>query len=242
MSTLYQYSHFLAVTNGCYDGNLSIKELKKHGNIGLGTFNSLDGELVVVNNNFYHCSNGCVRVAFDHEMLPWAAVTNFQSEKFVTINDISSISELELRLLAHFPSKNYPIALYIESDVENIALGSVPKQKRPYKPILQVIDESIFINTGRINAKIVGFYAPGFIYPIKSNGIHLHFIDKNICIGGHILDLNLISAKIYWQQIDALNVIFPQFDEYKHADLKLDIHSSHLPKFEDKLKRNHKME
>lgn len=58
MSILYQYSHFLAVSRGLYDGDLSIQHLSAKGAIGLGAFNALDGELVVIDGSFYHCTEG----------------------------------------------------------------------------------------------------------------------------------------------------------------------------------------
>ena len=188
MSMLYQYSHFWAVTKGCYEGYLSIQELKKHGDVGLGTFNALDGELVVIDNTFYHCSNGQVRLADDNELLPWAAVTNLKAENCFDVNNIDSLSQFQTVLLDQLSSKNYPIALRIKADVNTISLGSVPKQSKPYRPISDVIDDSILINTGKLTVDMAAFYAPGFMFPIKSEGIHLHFVDADRKIGVHVLD------------------------------------------------------
>ena len=238
MSTLYQYSHFLAVSKGCYDGQLSIDELKKHGDTGLGTFNALDGELIVIDNQFFHCSGGRVRIAQDNEMLPWAAVTTLDSENYFTVKSISSINEMQATLLTHLSSINYPIALRITALASTISLGSVPLQSKPYRPISEVIDDSILINTGEIEVDITGFYAPCFMFPIKSQGIHLHFLDKKRTIGGHVLELNLISAKVYWQQINSINILLPQIDDYKNADLILNTSDDFLPKFESRLTIN----
>lgn len=235
MSTLYQYSHFLAVSKGCYDGQLSIGELKKHGNIGLGTFNALDGELVVIDNQFFHCSAGHVRIAKDDEMLPWAAVTKFKSENYFTATNISSVEEMRHLLMDQLPSNNYPIALRIIATAATISLGSVPKQKKPYSPIAEVIDNSILINTGKIEVDMSGFYSPEFMHPIKSRGIHLHFVNQERTVGGHILEFNLISAKICWQQINIINILLPQLTDYKNADLSINPNDYHLPKFEDRL-------
>jgi acetolactate decarboxylase len=235
MSTLYQYSHFLAVSKGCYDGQLSISELKKHGDTGLGTFNALDGELIVIDNHFFHCSGGQVRIAQDNEMLPWAAVTTLAPENYFTVKGISSINELQTILFTNLPSINYPVALRITALAATISLGSVPKQNKPYRPISEVIDDSILINTEEMEVDMVGFYAPGFMFPIKSQGIHLHFVDKNRRIGGHVLELNLISAKICWQQINSINILLPQIDDYKNADLILNTGDNYLPKFENRL-------
>ena len=43
---IYQTSTINALLAGIYEGDVSFDELKKHGDIGIGTFNTLDGEMV----------------------------------------------------------------------------------------------------------------------------------------------------------------------------------------------------
>ena len=47
---LTQYSTIDALLSGVYDGNMSVAELKTRGNFGLGTFNGIDGEMIIVEN------------------------------------------------------------------------------------------------------------------------------------------------------------------------------------------------
>ena len=42
---VFQYSLFTALANKVYDGNLKVADLKEKGNLGLGTFNGLNGEI-----------------------------------------------------------------------------------------------------------------------------------------------------------------------------------------------------
>ncbi|WP_157870871.1 acetolactate decarboxylase [Candidatus Coxiella mudrowiae] len=53
---------------------------------------------------------------------------------------------------------------------------------------------------------------------IKSDSLHLHFVDEDISIGVHFLDINLSSEKIYFQKIISINIIFPQMEFYKNVD------------------------
>lgn len=50
---LFQTSTIDALLAGVYDGEITFKELKEHGDFGLGTFNGLDGEMVGLDGNFY---------------------------------------------------------------------------------------------------------------------------------------------------------------------------------------------
>ena len=46
--TYYHYSICWAFVNKVFDANLSVKSLKENGDTGLGSFNKLDGEMVMI--------------------------------------------------------------------------------------------------------------------------------------------------------------------------------------------------
>jgi acetolactate decarboxylase len=48
---VYQYSLFTALANSIYDGTMTVAGVKSKGDMGLGTYNGLDGEMIV--------NNGC---------------------------------------------------------------------------------------------------------------------------------------------------------------------------------------
>jgi acetolactate decarboxylase len=45
-----------ALLAGVYDGNVTIRELLRHGDFGLGTFNALDGEMLVLDGCAINCA------------------------------------------------------------------------------------------------------------------------------------------------------------------------------------------
>ena len=45
---LFQASTVGALLHGAYDGDLSFAELAEHGDLGLGTLNGLDGEMIAL--------------------------------------------------------------------------------------------------------------------------------------------------------------------------------------------------
>ena len=45
---LFQASTIGALLEGAYDGDVSFAELAQHGDLGLGTLNALDGEMIAV--------------------------------------------------------------------------------------------------------------------------------------------------------------------------------------------------
>jgi acetolactate decarboxylase len=50
---LFQVSTLSALQEGVYDGVISLQELSKHGDFGIGTFAGLDGEMIELNGKFY---------------------------------------------------------------------------------------------------------------------------------------------------------------------------------------------
>ena len=63
-SEVYQISTMGALLDGVYDGDVTIRELLRHGDFGLGTFNGLDGEMLVLDGVCYQLrSDGSAQVA-----------------------------------------------------------------------------------------------------------------------------------------------------------------------------------
>lgn len=57
--TLYQVSTATALVQGIYRGAVRIATLRKHGDLGLGTFEGLDGEMVIVDGHFFQVRAVC---------------------------------------------------------------------------------------------------------------------------------------------------------------------------------------
>ena len=51
--TLFQYNTLGAFMAGLYKGTMTIAELLQHGDLGIGTLDSIDGELIVLDGKAY---------------------------------------------------------------------------------------------------------------------------------------------------------------------------------------------
>ena len=79
---LYQTSTINALLDEVYDGNVTFKELKRHGDLGLGTFNNLDGEMIGLDGEFYQIKADGIAYPVDDLMkTPFAVVTFFEPDK-----------------------------------------------------------------------------------------------------------------------------------------------------------------
>jgi len=108
---LFQVSTLDALLQGVYNGSISVGELKRHGDFGLGTYEGLDGEMIVFDGHFYHMrSNGILTEASDTDMVPFVALTHFRPEVQYTIAS-GSMADISNLLDTLLPSRNYFYAI-----------------------------------------------------------------------------------------------------------------------------------
>ena len=83
--SMYQVSLLQAFMHGEYDGVVKVGDLKKHGDIGLGTFEGVNGEMIVLDGVVYQAAaDGSINVMKDDEKIPFATVTKFDEDGNIT--------------------------------------------------------------------------------------------------------------------------------------------------------------
>jgi acetolactate decarboxylase len=107
LHTLFQVSTSRALVQGTYSGAVTCETLLAHGDFGLGTFEGLDGEMVVVDGDAYRVpATGKVTKASNDSAAPFAVVTRFSPTIEQELRSVSSFDELEQRCDAHRRSDN----------------------------------------------------------------------------------------------------------------------------------------
>lgn len=80
-NTLYQTSTIDALLAGTYDGDMSLNQLRRQGDFGIGTYDNLDGEMVLLDGPFYQVkADGKVYAPDLRGETPFAAVCPFRPE------------------------------------------------------------------------------------------------------------------------------------------------------------------
>jgi acetolactate decarboxylase len=93
---LFQVSTLGAIQEGVYDGVVAMKELKLHGDFGIGTFDGLDGEMTLLNGIFYQIkSDGKVYKIDESVKTPFAVVTKFDADKKFDIKEQMDYKHLQ---------------------------------------------------------------------------------------------------------------------------------------------------
>ena len=119
--TLYQVSTSTALVEGIYQGAVPIAALRKRGDLGLGTFEELDGEMVIVDGHFFQVrSDGSVREVEDSVLTPFAAITAFSSGSPILLDSCPDLAHLTSRFDALRNSDNVFFALRVDGKFDYV--------------------------------------------------------------------------------------------------------------------------
>lgn len=185
---LFQASTIGALLEGAYDGDLSFGELAEHGDLGLGTLNGLDGEMIALDGRFYRADvdGGVTEVPAD-ALTPFAVVTRFAPSVEVELGGPLEHEEMLARLDELAPADAASAAVRLDGRFDLVRARSVPRQSPPYRPLTEVVAEQHVFELRDVAGTMLGFRFPAYAEGIEVGGYHLHFISEDRRRGGHVL-------------------------------------------------------
>ncbi|MDP8215096.1 MAG: acetolactate decarboxylase [Candidatus Euphemobacter frigidus] len=211
-----------ALVQGYYEQNTTIAEIKEHGDFGLGTFNDLDGEMVILDNIVYQVKDdGMAYPVGDDKETPFACLTFFTPDTVEEINGERLDVPLEELLNLLIPSANMLYAIRIDGEFKYIKTRSVPRQEN-YRPLVEVAREQPTFEYHEIKGTLGGFYTPQFMASLNVPGYHLHFMNEDRTRGGHMLECEFKEITVGLQHVPRLEVGLPLTIDYLTADLTED--------------------
>ncbi len=218
--TLFQYSDLQTLMAGVYDGALTVGELKAHGGFGLGTFNTLDGEMVVLDGTVYQVkTDGVAYVVADSQEIPFAEVTDFEPDQTIAVDQSLDCSGMQAYLDSQLPSLNVPYAIKITGTFGQLETRSVPAQTRPYPPLAEVVKTQTTFDFTNVSGTMIGFRLPGYMGGVGAAGYHLHFLTADHKAGGHVLACRVQNVKAEIDLTGELDVVLPSDSDFYHVDL-----------------------
>lgn len=214
---VYQYSLFTALANSVYDGTFTVAGVKTKGDMGLGTYNGLDGEMIVNNGKVYRFpADGKVTLPADKSLVPFTVVKFFQSEFVVETGTVTDYSALKSLAEKQFSSANYMYALKVTGTFSRIKCGSAEKQELPYeKTLSEAIANRPVFEWKNIEGTLVGFWFPEYVGGVNLPGFHLHFISADETKAGHVLEFEAASLKLEIDQSSGLEFDLPETEAFK---------------------------
>ncbi len=221
--TLTQYSTINALLSKVYEGEMTVKEVKQHGNFGLGTFNSMNGEMVVYDGHIYRVSaDGVAREPDDDEKIPFTSVTYFETDLKEDISAGISFDSLEKKLDSIIPTKNIFYAIKISGEFERVKTRSVSKQNKPYKSLAEITKTQPTFEFTNVKGTVIGFRCPQYFEGINVPGYHFHFLTEDHKAGGHILDLVTGKDTLELDKTTNYSLMLPGNEEFYKVDLTPD--------------------
>jgi len=221
--TLHQTSPISALMQGVFDGNTTFKELRAHGDLGLGTVQSLDGEMVELDGQFYQVkSDGIAYRLNGSTKTPFAEVTFFKIDETVGLNGTYNLTQMEGYLDSKLDTTNIFYAIRIDGVLDYVKTRSVPIQSKPYPTLSEALEGQKIFEFHNVTGTIVGFRCPDYVNGINVPGYHMHFLTENKSSGGHLLDFELKNAKIEVDNLYEFEMDLPNSDEFNKADLSGD--------------------
>ena len=222
-NTLFQASTIDALMAGVYDGDESLAELRRHGDFGIGTFNHLDGELVLLDGEFHQVkADGRVTDPDLHGKTPFAAVCAFRPENTFAFTEGADLAAVEKQIDAEVRNPNQFRAFRIDGHFKVMKTRSVPAQTRPYPPLKKVTAVQPEFTLENVTGTIVGFRCPEFVAGVNVPGYHLHFLSQDASRGGHVLAFEMVTGTA---QVDLLNrflMKLPDTADFAAVDLARD--------------------
>ena len=225
---IYQTGTINSLINAVYDGDTCVGELKEHGDFGLGTFDMVNGEMIVCDNIYYRADvNGNLEVVSDDTLTPFAVVNKFVPNQDIGLNN-KRYEDIEEYLLSFFPTKNMIYAIKVEGKFNSIMLRSEACQPRTYQRMSETMPElQKTFTKNDIDGTLVGVWFPQYLEQLNVPGFHFHFIDKDRSIGGHVFNFELQKGRAYIQELKSLQVDLIDNDEFASAELMADSDAIH---------------
>jgi acetolactate decarboxylase len=219
---LYLCAPINALVEGIYEEKIPFREIKRHGDFGLGTFDDLDGEMVMLDGEIFQIpSDGRVKRVPDEALTPFAAVTFYRPLSHDENSEPLSYRAFLEWLTRLLPSPNLFYALKIQGEFSYIKTRSVPKQEC-YRPLVEVTKTQPVFEFRNIRGTLAGFYTPSFMASLSVPGLHLHFLSDDLQHGGHLLECDTQGVNAGVQMLDRLEVSLPKSLEYLTWDFTRD--------------------
>ena len=219
---MYQVSTLQALMLGYSRSVITVGELIKHGNTGLGTFEDVDGEMIVTDGVCYRATEtGEVVKAGGDKGVPFCAVCNMEDGEQVELGAFDNISDLKdkLNLIidGHF-GLNSMHMVKSEGDFGLIDARSESPYRSHHVTLKNILGKTQkTFKFENIKGTLVAVYFPDYMDGINASGWHLHFVSSDRTKGGHVFEIKMRGGKALINKINSIELKLPDepvFDTY----------------------------
>ena len=219
---MYQVSTLQALALGYSRAVTRVGELLRHGDTGLGTFEDVNGEMIVMDGHCYRATqDGSVLEVEPDAGVPFAAVAKLYGQRTFDMGfkpNIDAIrTEMTLKIEEDFGLNSMHV-VRIDGVFDKVDARS----EAPYRSHHITLKEVLGMNQTsflfeNIRGTLVGVYFPDHMDGINMPGWHLHFLSEDRKLGGHVFDVMLREGRVRTDKISRIELELPNtpaFDTY----------------------------
>ncbi len=174
-NTLFQHGTMQMLVEGLLEGTLPLSDLLKHGNIGIGTGDGVDGELVILDGVGYKIdvSGPAVKLPDDFKVT-YADVSFGDYHKFKSYQD-AELTEMLIDALTKNNARNQFFAILTKGVFRKIRTRSSKKSHKPYPSLGKIAENQVEFEAENISGTMITYYTPPVFQGVGVSGFHNHF-------------------------------------------------------------------
>ncbi len=211
---VYQYSPIRLLMEGRFDGEMTVGELLRHGNVGIGTFNALDGEMVILDGQAYQArADGNICRVADDQKVPFAVVAQLPHQSFAADGGNPSDANLAIFCQAMDNSigqENLMAVVVAHGRFSHMKVRSVSAQKKPYPRLSEAAKSQAVFQRKNVLGTLVAFRCPAYMTGVNVPGWHMHFLSDDHQFGGHVLEFAMSAVQVDSACCRELRLIMPE--------------------------------
>ena len=231
---MYQVSTLQALILGYSRTVINAGELIQNGDTGLGTFENVDGEMIVMDGRCYRSDQfGNITEVDPSTGVPFAAVAKLYGNQQFQLDDMPDIASIQTELTRKIEEVfglNSMHIVRIDGEFGRVDARSEAPYRSQHirlKEILSHTQQSFLFEN--IRGSLVGVYFPDYMDGINMPGWHLHFLSEDKTKGGHVFDASIVKGAAKVDKITNIFINLPKeaaFDTYSlNEDLESEIKS-----------------
>ena len=219
---MYQVSTLQALMLGYSRSVITVEELLRHGDTGLGTFEDVDGEMIVLDGSCYRATNdGTVTEASMDTGVPFASVTRLAGSRAFELGSFQGIDDLKTALTLKVEEDfglNSMHVVRIDGSFEKVSARSETGTRAHHvtlKDALSKTQRDFFVDN--VKGSLVCIYYPDHMDGINAAGWHFHFVSEDRKLGGHVFDVKMKEGRALLDKISVIEIRLPSdaaFDTY----------------------------
>ena len=221
-SKMFQVSTLQSLALGYSRKVITVGELMKHGETGLGTFEDVNGEMIAIDGKCYRAmEDGTVEESSETRGVPFSSVAFMDNCREFELSgnyDMTSLkNELNNRIEEDFALNSMHV-IQIHGTFEKIYARSEAPYRAHHVTLKEMLDTTQkSFEFSNITGSLVGVYYPDYMDGINASGWHLHFVNDERTKGGHVYELKMSHCNVRLSRKNCIEIQLPKdpaFDTY----------------------------